>query len=323
MRLFKFAVRLVISAGLLIYLLYYVGMQAIVEEFNNILANSGIVYIMYALITYIIAVVIMSIRWQVILHGYGFNTRWGKLFGYYLIGMFFNNFLPSTIGGDVIRVFKVVDDVQNKSSALASVIIERLMGVAATLFLAFISLLILWQEFQNPQLLYVSGCFFLVIVLFFFGLIRNRPFKYLVRIFETIKWFNIGEKFNRVFEAIHFFQKRRRILAYAFIYSLFSQAGIVIMNYALARALKMEISLTYLFLVVMVTFIITILPSINGIGIREFGFISLLSKAGVSNATALSLSFLNLIIPMIISLSGAVLFVLQKHKPNEVTYEDI
>lgn len=323
MRLFKFAVRLVISAGLLIYLLYYVGMQAIVEEFNNILANSGIVYIMYALITYLIAVVIMSIRWQVILHGYGFNTRWGKLFGYYLIGMFFNNFLPSTIGGDVIRVFKVVDDVQNKSSALASVIIERLMGVAATLFLAFISLLILWQEFQNPQLLYVSGCFFLVIVLFFFGLIRNRPFKYLVRIFETIKWFNIGEKFNRVFEAIHFFQKRRRILAYAFIYSLFSQAGIVIMNYALARALKMEISLTYLFLVVMVTFIITILPSINGIGIREFGFISLLSKAGVSNATALSLSFLNLIIPMIISLSGAVLFVLQKHKPNEVTYEDI
>ena len=323
MRLFKFAVRLVISAGLLIYLLYYVGMQAIVEEFNNILANSGIVYIMYALITYLIAVVIMSIRWQVILHGYGFNTRWGKLFGYYLIGMFFNNFLPSTIGGDVIRVFKVVDDVQNKSSALASVIIERLMGVAATLFLAFISLLILWQEFQNPQLLYVSGCFFLVIVLFFFGLIRNRPFKYLVRIFETIKWFNIGEKFNRVFEAIHFFQKRRRILAYAFIYSLFSQAGIVIMNYALARALKMEISLTYLFLVVMVTFIITILPSINGIGIREFGFISLLSKASVSNATALSLSFLNLIIPMIISLSGAVLFVLQKHKPNEVTYEDI
>ena len=73
----------------------------------------------------------------------------------------------------------------------------------------------------------------------------------------------------------------------------------------------------------MVTFIITILPSINGIGIREFGFISLLSKAGVSNATALSLSFLNLIIPMILSLSGAVLFVLQKHKSSEVTYEDV
>jgi uncharacterized protein (TIRG00374 family) len=323
MRLFKFAVRLIISAGLLIYLLYYVGIQAIVGEFNNILANSGIIYILYALLVSVLAVVIMSMRWHVILNGYGFDTSWSKLFRYYLIGMFFNNFLPSTIGGDVVRVFKVVDDIQNKSSALASVIIERLMGVAATLFLAFISLMILWQEFENPHLLYVSGCLFLVIVLFFFSLIRNRPFKYLIRIFATLKWMNIGEKFTRVFEAIHFFQKRRRILAYAFIYSLFSQAGIVIMNYALARALKMEISLTYLFLVVMVTFIITILPSINGIGIREFGFISLLSRAGVSNATALSLSFLNLIIPMIISLAGAVLFVLQKHKPNEVTYEDI
>ncbi|MBN1406518.1 MAG: flippase-like domain-containing protein [Calditrichaceae bacterium] len=314
---------MIISAGLLIYLLYYVGINAIVDEFNNILANSGLVYIVYALLIGLVAVLIMSTRWQVILRGYGYDTRWGKLFGYYLIGMFFNNFLPSTIGGDVIRVIKVVDDVQNKSSALASVIIERLMGVAATLFLAFLSLLVLWQEFHNPRLLYISGFLFLVIALFFFGLIRNRPFKYLVRIFDTIKWFNIGEKFNRVFEAIHYFQKRRRILAYAFIYSLFSQAGFVIMNYALAHALKIEISLTYLFLVVMVTFIITILPSINGIGIREFGFISLLSRVGVSNATALSLSFMNLIIPMIISLSGAVLFVLQKHKPSEVTYEDI
>lgn len=323
MRFVKFAIRMVISAGLLIYLLYYVGIQAIADEFNNIIANSGFIYIFYALIIGLLAVIIMSIRWQVILRGYGFDTKWGKLFGYYLIGMFFNNFLPSTIGGDVVRVFKVVEDVENKSSALASVIIERLMGVAATLFLAFISLLILWQEFHNPQLLYVSGCLFLVIVLFFFSLIRNRPFKYLVRIFDTIKWYNIGGKFKRLFEAIHFFQKRRRILAYAFIYSLFSQTGFVIMNYALAHALNIEISLTYLFLVVMVTFIITILPSINGIGIREFGFISLLSKAGVSNATALSLYFLNLIIPMILSLSGAVLFVLQKHKSSEVTYEDV
>lgn len=323
MRIVKLAVRMIISAGLLIYLLYYVGIQAIVDEFNNILANSGFVYILYALLIELFAVVIMSVRWQVLLRGYGFKTKWKNLFGYYLIGMFFNNFLPSTIGGDVIRVFKVVDDVQNKSSALASIIIERLMGVAATLFLAFISLLILWQEFQNPQLLYVSGCFFLVIVLFFFILIRNRPFKYLIRIFDTITWYNIGDKFKRVFEAIHFFQKRRRILGYAFIYSLFSQSGIVLMNYALARALKIEISLAYLFLVVMVTFIITILPSINGIGIREFGFISLLSRAGVSNATALSLSFLNLIIPMIISLAGAILFVIQKRKPSEVNYEDI
>lgn len=317
MRFVKFAIRMLISGGLLIYLLYYVGIQAIAYEFNNILANSGIKYILYAILIALIAVIIMSMRWQVILRGYEFKTKWRKLFGYYLIGMFFNNFLPSTIGGDVIRVFKVVDDVGNKSSALASVIIERLMGIAATLFLAFTSLLVLWQEFKNPKLLYISGILFIVIVLFFFGLIRNRPFVFLMRIFDTIKWFDMGEKLKKLFEAIHFFRRKRRILAFAFIYSLVSQTVFVIMNYALAHALNIEISLSYLFLVVMVTFIITILPSINGIGIREFGFISLLSKSGVSNATAVSLSFLNLLIPMIISISGAVLFILQKNKISE------
>ncbi|MEJ2053196.1 MAG: lysylphosphatidylglycerol synthase transmembrane domain-containing protein [Calditrichaceae bacterium] len=317
MRFVKFAFRFLISAGLLFYLLYYVGLQAIADEFNNILVHSGIVYILYALLISLISVIIMSIRWQVILRGYGYNTKWKHLFKYYLIGMFFNNFLPSTIGGDVVRVIKASEDVGNKSSTLASVIIERLMGIAATLFLTLVSLIILWQEFNNPQLLYVSAFLFIFIFLFFFSLIRNRPFLFLVRIFEMIKWFNLGEKLKKLFEAIHYFQKRRRILAYAFIYSLCSQLGIVMMNYALANALKIEVSLSYLFLVVMVTFIITILPSINGIGIREFGFVSLLGQAGVENATALSLSFLNLIVPMLISISGAVLFVVQKHKPGE------
>ena len=142
----------------------------------------------------------------------------------------------------------------------------------------------------------------------------------MVRIFEKVTFFKIGEKLSKLFEAIHFFKARRRILLYVFLYSLASQVSIILMNYYLVRAFNIQVDLIYLFLVVPVTFVMTILPSINGVGLRDLGYVSLLARVGVSDAAALSLSFMNLFIPMLISISGAVLFVIHKRKSNKGDY---
>lgn len=314
MRFIKVAVKIFISVGLLAYLINYVGLQEIVNEFAKIDANNGLNYFFYALIFALISILLMTVRWQILLRGYKFNPSYSRLFGYYLIGMFFNNFLPSTIGGDVIRIYKVVEDLQDRTSGFASVIIERIMGIAATLFMAFFSLILVWQEFHNPYLLYASGTLFIVVVLFFFALVRNRPFKLLLGFFDKFTIFKLGEKFNKLFEAIHYFKDRRRILGFAFLFSLFSQISIVCMNFSLAKAFSIDISFSYLLMVVPVTFVLTMLPSINGIGIRELGFVGLLGEIGVPSVSALSISIMNLIIPMIISTAGAILFIIQKRK---------
>jgi glucose uptake protein GlcU len=67
-----------------------------------------------------------------------------------------------------------------------------------------------------------------------------------------------------------------------------------------------------MFLVVPITIILSMMPSINGIGFRDGGYVILLAKVGVSKAAALSLSFLTLFIPILISISGGILFMLQK-----------
>lgn len=312
MRFFKLFIKIFISVGLLAYLINYVGWREISNEFGKIIDNGGQNYIFYAFFAALLSVFLMTMRWQVLLRGYQLKSKISRLFSFYLIGLFFNNFLPSTIGGDIIRIYKVIEDLGERTAGFASVIIERLMGVAATLFMAFLALLFVWREFHNSQLLYLSGSLFFIIILFFFALIRNRPFKLLLRLFDKLTIFKIGEKFNKLFEAIHYFRKRRRILGLVFILSFLSQSAIVFMNYLIARALSVEISLSFLFMVVPVTFILTMLPSINGIGVRELGFVGLLGEIGISNASALSLSFMNLIIPMIISILGAVLFIIQR-----------
>lgn len=312
--------KILISAGLLGYLIYQADPENIFQVFSGVEQTSGLLYLALAVFFQLLSIFIMALRWQKLLQGYGHQPGLRNLFSYYLIGLFFNNFLPTSIGGDVVRIYNVVDETGDRTSGFASVIIERIIGIAATLSLAILALFFISQQVNSPKLLWITVLLFTAIIFFFIFIILKKPFELMVRIFEKVTFFKIGEKLSKLFEAIHFFKARRRILVYVFLYSLASQVAIILMNYSLVRAFNLQVDLIYLFLVVPVTFVMTILPSINGVGLRDLGYVSLLARVGVSDAAALSLSFMNLFIPMLISISGALLFVIHKRKSNKGDY---
>jgi len=316
MRYFKNILKAVFSLSLLAYLVYEAEPQKIIKVFDDVDLAEVFWFITGAFVCIIFWLIFMTMRWKVLLSGYKYQVSFGRLISFYLMGMFFNNFLPTSIGGDVFRIYKIVEETGDRTTGFASVIIERMLGIAATLILAVLALFMISQQFHSTQLLYISIMLLLLIMAFFLIIVRNRPFKMLLRIFDKMTFFRIGERFNKLFEAIHYFQKRRRILLYVLLYSIFSQVSVVFMNYFFVRAFSLNVDLSYLFVVVPVTFLLTILPSINGVGVRDFGFVSLLSRVGVTHAAALSLSFMNLIMPMLISVIGAVLFIIQKRKTN-------
>lgn len=317
MRIFKNAVKVIISFGLLAYLIIDAEPLRIWNMMTKIVEVQGLLFIIIAISFALLSVFLMAYRWDVLLKGYKHEVPLKSLFGFYLIGMFFNNFLPTSIGGDVVRVYKAIEATGDRINGFSSVIIERTLGITATLFLAIISLLFLSDHLINTRVLVVSVLLFTFISLFMFILIRRRPFELILKLFEKITFFHIGEKINKILEAVHYFRRRRRILLYVFLLSLLSQSAIVMMNYYAAKAFALELELSYLFMVVPVTFILTMLPSINGMGVREFGYVRLLSGVGIDKAGAISLSFMNILIPIVISLWGAVLFIFQKRKIQE------
>ncbi len=314
MRFLQSLLKIVISLGLLAFLVYRARPERVLAVLTKVQAQQGLPFLFGALFLMILAVLFLALRWKVLLKGYGFRLTLSELFGFYLIGMFFNNFLPSSIGGDVMRIYKVINATNDRTSGFASVIIERIMGIAATLFMAIIALVYVSRQFHDTRLLTASVGLFVFIGLFFASLMRERSFQLILKLFDKFTIFKIGQKFNKLFEAIHYFKEKRRILFYVFALSLISQILIVLMNYMLALAFDISVSFGYLLMVVPVTFVITMLPSINGIGIRDLGYVGLLAQIGISTAEALSLSFMNVIIPMLISLAGGILFVLQKDK---------
>jgi hypothetical protein len=262
----------------------------------------------------------MSFRWKIILKNYDVPIQIKRLSGFYFIGLFFNNFLPTSIGGDIVRIYKVIGDTENRTAAFASVILERIIGIAATLFLAITSLYYISHFFSDSRILYTSIILFSIIIIFFVIILQKKPVEFLIGLFDKITLLNIGEKIVKLLTAIYFLKGKKRVFLAVFTLSLLSQVAIVFMNYTLAFALNIKVDLGYLFLVVPITIILTMLPSINGVGVRDGGYIFLLGKIGVSGAAAISLSFMNLIIPMILSLFGGLLFLLQRKNSliNEV-----
>ena len=312
MRLFRNLLKILISIGLLGYLIYRAEPARLISVLSNITEKHGLLYLALAFVLMLGAVWFLAIRWSVLMKSYGFRLKTSQLFGFYLIGMFFNNFLPTSIGGDIMRIYKLITVTDERTSAFASVIIERLMGIAATLFMSIWALIYISQQFHDWRLLLAAIVLFVMIITFFALILRDWSFKIILKIFEKFTVFKIGQKFSKLFEAIHFFQNRRMVLFKVFLLSFCSQFLIVTMNYLVALAFNIPVSFGYLLMVVPISFVITMLPSINGIGIRDLGFVGLLAQVGVTTAEALSLSFMNLIIPMIISVAGGLLFMIQK-----------
>ncbi len=312
MRWLKNLAKVLISVGLLGYLVITSDPQQIVNVLGNVIRSEGLPFLLLAIAITMVSIGLMTVRWRSLLHQYEVGISSSRLYGFYLVGLFFNNFLPTSIGGDIVRIYSAAADSDNRTAAFASVIIERIMGIAATLFLAITSLYYVSHYFQDQRILLVSVFLLIAIITFFVMITRERPVLWLLRIFDKFTLLNLGEKINKLIEAMHFLRDRRRVFVWVFFLSVLSQAAIVLMNYALCLALRIEVELLYLFLVVPVTFLLTMLPSINGLGLRDGGFVFLLGKMGVSSAASISLALLNVIVPMVISLWGAVLFAVQR-----------
>jgi uncharacterized protein (TIRG00374 family) len=137
------------------------------------------------------------------------------------------------------------------------------------------------------------------------------------RFTTKIKIFRLGERIQKFFDAIRFYSDSKMVYIKILLVSLVGQFLIIIKAYCLALALGINVTLLYMFLVVPISIILSMLPSINGIGFRDGGYVILLAKVGVSKAAALSLSFLALFIPILISVVGGILFMLQKKVVRE------
>lgn len=317
----KTILKALLSLALLVYLVYLADPAKILGVLGAIWINNRIRFLVMAAVIYLVSIAIFTLRWQVLVKGFGLLVRTIDLFKYYLISLFFNNFLPTSIGGDIVRIYHLIQRSGDRTAGFASVLMERLLGIASTLILTLIALLILSGELNNILLISTAVGLLSIIVAFFVLVFNDRFLQLTERLVGPFTILRLGERIMKFLNAIRFYQNARKIFMKVLVISVVGQVLVILMTYFLSRAIGLYIPLSYMFLIVPVTFLVTMLPSINGVGFREGGYIILLGRIGIGKAEAISLSFLSILIPMFISIGGGILFMLSKQIPKEKELE--
>ena len=86
----KTIIKAVVSLGLLGYLLYLADPKQVLNVLDQVWYENGILYLSIAAVLFLLSLVVLSFRWQILVRGYGLNISTRLLFKYYLIGLFFN-----------------------------------------------------------------------------------------------------------------------------------------------------------------------------------------------------------------------------------------
>lgn len=251
-----------------------------------------------------------TVRWRGLLRARGTDASFRYLFSSYLIGMFFSNFLPSTIGGDASRAYDTWRLGQSKAGSVAVVFLDRFIGLLGLLLFAAIGLLVPGTVRDQVPLLRFAplligiGVLIASVVLFFPQLIR--------RIVVLLGELPGAARFRRIVEVFEPYRNQPRVLGRAFGLSVIQQANVVLMYYVLARGLDFPIAWYNFLLIVPIAIMLMMLPiSVNAIGIRESVFAIFFAPFGVSTAAALAFAWISYGIPLLQVAIGGVLYVLR------------
>ncbi len=305
--------RIALSAALLAYLAVTLDIDgsALVPE----LTTSAALWLGGAVAFTLLGIVLSALRWQQVLAALGLRTGIRRLLSHYLAGQFVANLLPTTIGGDVLRVTRLSRDNGASQPSFASVVLERLTGwlVLPVLTLAGFVL--------NPGLTHLGSATAVALA------VAGVTLAGLVALTGVVAAERFGgrlaarEGWRRFLGAIHvgLDQLRHRpsaamgVLAVGFAYQLV----VVLAALMAARSLGMEqAGPTALLAFFPAVAIAQVLPiSISGLGVREGAFVLFLSPLGVATEEAIALGLLLYLLNLAVSLLGAPAFAVGGRAP--------
>jgi uncharacterized protein (TIRG00374 family) len=279
--------------------------------------RSGMLLLSVALIPAALAVSMLtfglflsSLKWNILLRSQGMFLSCIDSFQYYSIGAFASNYLPSTIGGDIVRL-SIMRGLGCQAGVAASIIVERVTGFAVLLSLSALALLMRPQYFEAIGLLTIL---WLIIASFTIGLILaaivGRPFiDYLVSSPLSRKRV-LGLAINRFRDisiSLDHYRGKRGRLTIALVLSLLFYGSVVSFQYFLFLSLDLDVSLVEVCFIAPLVPLVSLLPaSVNGVGLAEATFVLFYTQTGLLPEEAFAAALLRRLLQASVCLVGGI-----------------
>lgn len=300
------AAKVSVSLALLAYLLSTTDLEALYRRVRG----GDTLLIAAAVALYAVILFLSTWRWRVLLAAQGYPAPLRQLSASYLVATFFNNFLPSSIGGDVIRIRDGSRLTGSTTASLAIIAIDRILGFGA---LYALSVVAYWNGgpavrglIGATPVIVGLGIFFACVAYVFFRPGTARRIMAASRL-TRIEW--IKERFETVQGAVHVYRERMAFVWVAFGASVALQSIVVLYFWAIAHSLGIPLAFSACFMMVPLCMLVQAIPvSFNGWGIRESVFITYFRQVGLSRDSALAFSLVGAGLVVLLSLSGAVVW---------------
>ena len=304
------AAKVVVSLALLALLFSRVDMAQIWASARH----ASLPWLLAALFLYTLNVAASTWRWHLLLKAQDVPIQRRRLFGSFLVANFFNNFLPSNIGGDVIRIRDTAPAAQSTALAATVVLVDRGLGLMGLVLIAAMGatmavglhgqgVLPVW-----PSWLWAG---------FFAGAAVAVPAMYspagLGKVLRPLTFLHpewVGEQIRMLTDTLMRFREKPLSVIKCFGGAVVVQALVVAFYLAVVHALNIPATAADLAVIVPLSLIVQMLPvSLNGFGVREATFSFYFTRVGLPIESAVLLSLVAAGLTMVHSLSGAAVYV--------------
>ena len=289
--------RWLITLGLLGYVVMRSGLLAPEsrDAFLQTFSNVHVWFLVAALLIPIPLNFSSALKWHMLLQARGGSPGVWRLFAYYMIGQFYNMLLPTSMGGDIVRIHELARVTGRRAEAVASVFVERFTGFITLIVIALAAVLVNLRIFNDPLITISLGAFS-ALILAVGWLVLDPRLLALARKLVASRIHALGsifDKLEKIQSAVSETSSDKRAMAWAGLNSLLFYMLAILNVWLSVRTFSPDFSLLSALVATPVIMLIMNLPiSIGNIGLLEFACVFTLELLGFPSALGVSAAIL-------------------------------
>jgi len=300
--------KIALSVGLMVFLFSHIPLHEVTASIRH--ADRR--YLLAALGLMFASNIMAAWQWGRLLDAVSMHIPFWRVLTYTHVGLFFNNFLPANIGGDIMRVLDASRHGPNRATAVSTVIMDRLVGTVALAGMALLTTFPAINRFHLTLVYVALVGFFVFSVALVWAIFHPGLLPTVERVLARVGFRSLKAPLDNLAERIQHFRDKRGLFAGLLVIAVCVQMSRVFVHVLVARALGLSLPVTYFLLFVPLLAVIVSLPiSLNGIGVREGAGVVLFGLVGVGRAQAFSLQFTTYLVAVTVSLIGGLIFLLR------------
>jgi glycosyltransferase 2 family protein len=287
--------------------------QTSLREIGGVLRKVNPYWLVLAFSLHAVGLFASAFRWQILARAQGDDVPLGFLAKSYLVAQFFNSFLPTRFGGDIVRIWDGSRYSKSLLKSSAIVMVDRFSGVIVLFLMAVVASLFRLDMARRIPVVWVS----LLLGLIGLALIGIFFLPVFARLFASLKLKGFFDRLRGKIllfrETILHYRTQKRAFLRATFWAVFLQLNVILYYFLIGRALHLKINFIDYFIFIPIVLVIQIIPiTINGLGLREGSYIEIFKFYGISARSAVSFSLVDVAFNLVLGLVGGIIYVARR-----------